>query len=241
MMHPTVADPIIVHCLSDKSAFLVRNGDPDQHFLKSLAIMKSLDESQWHPIHSIREGDVHRCVLTAVDSHRRELRKAQELDTVTLHKEAIMAGERYAKIMHSAAAAVGVKLLPVQETEFIRVQPNSMGQYRHCDSMMNAMAGIQCTQDGSPPTVVLDYTYRPFPQNMKAGGMPRDWANIPFLKWDWRAGDILYIRINRLHGGPANGLPWTRYANFGATTYECSDFVSFSDSIVVFEEVYYGV
>jgi hypothetical protein len=232
--------PWVVRRLPDASAFLVRDAVPKVFLREALLTAQALPSGAWLPIHSKTGEDVHRVVLMASDAHAGQLEDEGEEASITTDSASIAAGCAFRGYAAKAAAACGLPVDPVVEVEFVRVLSRALGQHEHMDTYYQAWGYVLCLHDDVPPTNLLRYTYHGFPKNMEPGNVRRGWGDIPTEGWAWRQGDILVMRLNRIHNGPANPGDIDRYIIFGSSAITGVPGV-YSDTSVIFQDTFFGV
>jgi hypothetical protein len=230
----------VVRRLGDDSAFLVRGAASAEFPRRALAVAQALPGSAWAPIHSRTGTDVHRVVTMVGAGQRQQLQDAGEDTSITTDAASLEVAASFAGFAEIAARACGILREPVIEVEFVRVLAGGGGQHPHMDTYFCAWAFVMCLHDGAPPTNLKDYVYHDYPANMQAGKVVRGWERMGTQAWDWKRGDVMVFKANRIHGGPANPGLLDRHIIFGSSAVKGAVNM-YSDSSVIYETTFFGV
>ena len=233
--------PWLCKSLPDGSAHLVRDGAPLAFVGEALACARAVQKRDWHPIHSKTNKDVFRLVTMSGAAHTRALEEEGEEKCISRNEEANALAKNFKIYAEAALNQAGVFGKPVTGVEYLKTLAGGLGQNPHLESFFGAWALALCLQDGSAPTVLRNYHYHDWPLNMDDGNCPKGWDNLEPVVWAWKAGDFMIWKANRIHNGPPNPGPDDRFLLFGSTAFYNAPCETFTDSIVVFENIFYGV
>jgi hypothetical protein len=193
-------------------------------------------------VHSIRHGDIARLVLEVTEKHRQEMKRNNEDECISTHKDAKVISSELRLAWGRARAAVlaatngRIDIGAMRESEYGRSVPFGLGQDPHMDQVRNVPA-IIVNLGTSTSTAIARYTYQQYPQNLGAlSQVPDDWSKIVWDSIAWQCGDMLVMFQNCVHMAPPNHSADYRHIAFLGGSDESGE--SYSDSVVITNEVF---
>ena len=195
--------------------------------------------NKFYAIHSKDGGHaIGRVVLKCSDDHMLQLQNNNEGDVwVGSNTEADQLAKDFEEVCRKAAEGLNLPLGQIEETEFIKAEPNAPGQDAHMDAPWGSW-NFFTPLGPSPGTTIKKQEYQEYPMSMGPYScVPKNWKDLPNLHIEWSVGDLLMMRSNAIHGGPPNG-PERRYVLFSAEK-SATVVDEYSDTAVIFERDFF--
>ena len=194
---------------------------------------------KFYSIHSLKVGEIGRLMMDCSTPHLEQLVENAEDDVFLGHRsaESNVLSKWFKTICVGASSTLGLKIRDICETEIIKNEPFSAGQSEHMDALSGTWNYFSPLVD-SPGTSLKQQVYQDYPENVgPSSTVPMGWSELENVHIPWEVGDLLLVRSNAIHSGPANGSQ-RRYVIFAAEVSPQSD--EHSDTLVVTEDVFFA-
>jgi hypothetical protein len=159
-------------------------------------------------VHSLRDGDISRIVLSASAPHLEELARNEGKGVVSRRPSAKTLATELSHTWALGEATVGEPLGGLEGSELARSVAGSHGQVWHMDteenrrSMIVNLAPKGCELASTQIAVI---PYLAHPQNISVEStVPAQWDDLQSFSVRWQRGDVIVMWENMVHRAPPN-------------------------------------